>query len=138
MFLNPNSFFSTINSNCIDLLDMRNLQEEQGKKAFCYQKLFWPFTVRTNWSSDLKFFTNSWPLALNFKRFFSITETIFSHIRSEQFWYQNNNLKIKNTNLPTSSSLTILMTLSFCLIKFLWRYSDASWSSVKSGLCSIP
>ena len=22
------------------------------KKAFCYQKLFWPFTVRTNCSSD--------------------------------------------------------------------------------------
>ena len=34
---------------------MRNLQE-QVKKAFCYQKLFWPFTIQTNCSSDLKFF----------------------------------------------------------------------------------
>ena len=32
---------------------MRNLQE-QVKKAFCYQKLSWPFTVWINCSSDLK------------------------------------------------------------------------------------
>ena len=37
-FLNPN-IFSNLNSNCSNLLDMRNLQE-QVKKAFCYQKLF--------------------------------------------------------------------------------------------------
>ena len=33
---------------------MRNLQE-QVKKTFCYQKLFWPFTVQTNcskWSQN--------------------------------------------------------------------------------------
>ena len=42
-----------LNSNCSNLLDMRNLQE-QVKKAFCYQKLFWPFTVPTNCNSDLK------------------------------------------------------------------------------------
>ena len=46
-------FFSTLNSNCSNLLDLRNLQE-QVKKAFCYQKLFWPFTVWINCSSDLK------------------------------------------------------------------------------------
>ena len=43
MFLNPN-IFSSLNSNCSNLLDVRNLQE-QVKKAFCYQKLFRPFTV---------------------------------------------------------------------------------------------
>ena len=38
---------------------MRNLQE-QVKKAICYQKLFWHFTVRTNFSSDdLKIFSQS-------------------------------------------------------------------------------
>ena len=48
---------------------MRNLQE-QVKKAFCYQKkLFWPFTVWINCSSDLKKFANSWPSPLNFKSF---------------------------------------------------------------------
>ena len=35
MFLNPNN----MNSNCSNLLDLRNLQE-QVKKAFYYQKLF--------------------------------------------------------------------------------------------------
>ena len=39
---------------------MRILQEK-GKKAFCYQKLFSPFTVWMNCHSDLKNFANSWP-----------------------------------------------------------------------------
>ena len=50
MNLNPNIFFSNLNSN---LLGMRNLHG-QVKKSFCYQKLFLPFTVWTNFSSDLK------------------------------------------------------------------------------------
>ena len=35
---------------------MRNLQglQEQVEKTFCYQKLFWPFTIWINFSSDLK------------------------------------------------------------------------------------
>ena len=32
-------FFSNLNYNCSNILDMRNLQE-QVKKAFCYKKLF--------------------------------------------------------------------------------------------------
>ena len=68
MFLNPNNFFQ------FELLDLRNLQE-QVKKAFCYHKLFWPFTVWINCSCDLEF-----------QNVFSITRTIFSHSRSEQFW----------------------------------------------------
>ena len=57
MFLNPN-IFANLNSNCPNLLDLRNLQE-QVKKAFCYQKLFWPFAVWINCSSDLKKLSNS-------------------------------------------------------------------------------
>ena len=45
--------FCNLNANCSNLLDMRNLQE-QVKNAFCYQKLFWPFIVGKNCSSDLK------------------------------------------------------------------------------------
>ena len=52
-------FFSNLNHNCSNLLDMRNLQE-QVKKAFCYQKLFWPLTAWINCSRDLKHFANSW------------------------------------------------------------------------------
>ena len=50
---------------------MWNLQE-QVKKSFCYPKLFWPFTVWKNCSSDLKNFANSRPSASNFK-FFSLS-----------------------------------------------------------------
>ena len=57
-----------MNSNCSNLVDLRNLQE-QVKKAFCYQKLFWPFTFWINCSSDLKNFAYSWPSASNFKNF---------------------------------------------------------------------
>jgi hypothetical protein len=57
-----------LNSNCSYSLDKRNLQE-QVKKAFCHQKLFWHFTVQTNCSSDLRNFANSWILAWNFKSF---------------------------------------------------------------------
>ena len=63
---------------------MRNLQE-QVKKSFCYLKLFWPFTVKTNCSSDLKIFVNSWPSASNFKSFFSITRTIFLTVGQNNF-----------------------------------------------------
>ena len=52
MFINPNIFF-----------------QEQVKKAFCDQKLFWPFTVWKNCSSDFKNFANSLPPASNFKSF---------------------------------------------------------------------
>ena len=55
---------------------MRNLQE-QVKKAFCYQKLFWPFTVWINCSSDLKNFANSRPSASNSKSFSRSLEQFF-------------------------------------------------------------
>ena len=76
-FSNPN-FFSNLNFNCSNLPSLRNLQK-QVKKAFCHQKLFWPFTVWINCSSDLKNFANSRLSASNFKSFsFSL----------EHFWWQ--------------------------------------------------
>ena len=81
-------FFGT-DVNCSKFLDVRNLQE-QVKKAFCYQKLFWPFPVWLNCSSGLKNFENSRPSTSNFKRFSCSLETrIFFHRWSEQFWKQN-------------------------------------------------
>ena len=65
-----------MNFNCSNLLDMRNLQE-QVKKAFCYCKFFWPFTVWINCSNDLKKFANSRPSALNFKSFSRSLEQSF-------------------------------------------------------------
>ena len=50
-------FFSNFIFIFSNLLDLRNLQE-QVKKAFCYQTLFWQFTVWINCSFDLKIFAN--------------------------------------------------------------------------------
>ena len=61
----PSAPKSCVVSVISSLLDMKNLQE-QVKKAFCYQKFFWSFTVWINYSIDLKNFINSWPSASNF------------------------------------------------------------------------
>ena len=63
---------------------MRNLPE-QIKKAFCYQKLFWPFTIWINCSSDLKNFANSQPSALNFKSFTQSLEQFFLTVGQNNF-----------------------------------------------------
>ena len=63
------------------MLDLRNLQE-QVKKPFCYQKLFWPFTVC---SSDLKIFVNSGPSASNFKFFSWSLEQFFLTVDQNNF-----------------------------------------------------
>ena len=83
MFLNPNNFFQNLNYNFSNLFNVRNLQE-QVKKALCYQKLFWPFTVWINCSGDFKIFANSRPSASNFKSF-SWSLKQFIQTRSEQF-----------------------------------------------------
>ena len=61
---------------------MRNLQE-QVKKAFCYQKLFWPFTTWINCSSDLKNF--ALPSASNFKSFSRSEEQFFLTVGQNNF-----------------------------------------------------
>ena len=76
--------FSNLNYNCSIFWDLRNLQE-QVKKAFCYQKLFWPFTAWINCSSDLKNFANSWPSASNFKSFSWSLEQFFLTVGQNNF-----------------------------------------------------
>jgi hypothetical protein len=63
---------------------MRNLQE-QVEKTFCYQKLFRPFTVWINCSSDLKIFANSRPSASNFKSFSRSLEHFFLIVGQNNF-----------------------------------------------------
>ena len=66
--------------NFSNSLDLINLQE-QINKTFRYQQLFWPFTVRTNCSTDLKMFANS-----QISKQLSITRKKKKiHSRSEQF-----------------------------------------------------
>jgi hypothetical protein len=75
---------SNLNYNFSIFLDLRNLQE-QVKKAFCYQKLFWSFTVWINCSSDLKNFENSRPSDLNFKSFSQSLEQFFLTVGQNYF-----------------------------------------------------
>ena len=82
-FLHPRKC-SNLNYNCSNLLDMRDLQE-QVKKAFCYQKILWPFTVWINCSSDLKNFANSRPSASNFKTFYTSLEQFFLTVGQNNF-----------------------------------------------------
>ena len=92
---------------------MRNLQE-QVKKAFCYQKLFWPFTVWINCSSDLKIFVNSWPSASNFKSFFRSLEHFFLTVGQNNF---DNKIPFLMDNPLQKFQTTWLLYLStvFCL-----------------------
>ena len=76
--------FSNFNYDCSNVLDLINLQE-QVKKAVCYQKFFWPFTVWINCSSDLKKFANSWPSASNFKSFSRSLEQFFLTVGQNNF-----------------------------------------------------
>ena len=76
--------FSNLNYNCSNLLDKRNLQE-QVIKAFCYQKLFSPFTVWINCPSDLKIFANFRPSASNFKSFSRSQEQFFLTVGQNNF-----------------------------------------------------
>ena len=78
---------ANLNYNCSNLLDIRNLQE-QVKKAFCYQKLFWPFAVWINCSSDLKNFANSQPSASNIKSFSQSLEQFFLTVGQNNFGFQ--------------------------------------------------
>ena len=76
------TYNKNLSSNLLDI-EMRHLQE-QVKKAFCYQKLFFPFTVWISCSSDLKFFSNSRPQASNFK-FFSKSLQFFLTVAQNNF-----------------------------------------------------
>ena len=76
--------FSNLNYNCSNLLDLRNLQK-QVKKAFCYQRYFWPLSVRTNCSSDLKMFADSQPSASKIKSFSRSLEQFFLTVGQNNF-----------------------------------------------------
>ena len=76
--------FSNLNLNCSHILELRNLQE-QVKKTFCYQKLFWIFTIWINCSSDLKNFASSRPSVSNFKSFSQSLKQFFFKVGQNNF-----------------------------------------------------
>ena len=111
MFLNSNIFLQSEFSN---LSHIGNLQE-QVKKVFCYQKLFWPFTaVWINCPSDLNNLVNSWPSASNFKSFSWSQEYFFLTVGQDNF----------GNKIP----------FSLKLIFFLKRFSLEGAHCIKSNL----
>ena len=114
-------FFYNLNSNCSDLYDMRNLQE-QVKKVFFYQKLFWPFTAWINCSSDLKTFANSWPSASNFKSFSILLEQFFLTVGQNNFGNKISFLWIRggHTNIsPHCVSPILSLHCNICQPQFV-------------------
>ena len=91
---------------------MRNLQE-QVKKAFYYQKLFWPFTVWINCSSDHKIFANSRPSASNFKS--------FSWSLEQYFLTKGQNIFGNKIPLP-KMKLSLQLGLQQRFIKRPWQF----------------
>ena len=92
-----------MNYNCSKMWGLRNFQE-QVKKAFCYQKLFWPFTDWTNCSRDLKKFANSRPSASNSKSFSGSLEHFFLTVGQNNFGN-----KIPFANISPSQAFCIFL-----------------------------
>ena len=121
---------------------MRNLHE-QVKKAFCYQKLFWPFTVWINRSSDLKNFANSLPSASNFKSFSRSPEQPFltvgqnnfgNKIPDSFFWIffifcfaDGLREKEKKELFPVVKQVSIMKDNTYQLQRHIWNDVSEDW-----------
>ena len=80
-FLNSNSFFQ------FEFQFFKGITSETppGISLKSNQKLFWPFTVRINWSRDLQIFANSWLSASNLKSFSPSLEQFFLTVCQNNF-----------------------------------------------------
>ena len=116
MFLTP--IFFQFKLNCSNLLDMRNLQE-QVKKAFCYHKLFWLFTVWTNCSSDLKTFANSHLTASNFKSFSRSLEQFFLTVgQKRQFFFSQKTIANRKSGFVKTWDVHVRSLSSYYPLRF--------------------
>jgi hypothetical protein len=83
MFLNPNYFFKF--EFLMYVLLIKSETSSKQLKSILFQKLFWPFTVQINCSSDFKTFANSWPSASYFISFSRSLEQFFLTIVQNNF-----------------------------------------------------
>ena len=90
---------------------MRNLQE-QVKKAFCHQKLFWPFPVWINCSSDLKNFANSQHSASHFKSFSRSLGQFFLTVGQNNFGNKIPRFRFQDSGFDLMSTLLISICFS--------------------------
>ena len=120
-----------MDSNCSNSLYLRNLQE------FCYQKLFWPFTIWINCSSHLKHFANSRPSASSLKSFSWSIEQFFLTVGQNNFGNKipflifvassKNRIKVQNSQ---KTGTCINIRIDYCIsfgysstILFGWQIS---------------
>ena len=74
--------------------------------------MVWPFTIRINYSSDLKIFANSWPSALNFKSFSQSVEQFFLTVVQNNF----------SNKIPfLDSFIYFIWTFNRCYLKVIHR-----------------
>ena len=128
--------FSNMNSNCSNILDMRNLQE-QVKKTFCYQKLFWPFTVWINCSSDLENFENSRPSALNFKSHSRSLEHFFLTVGQNNFGNKTQSFQFFFTEVTTTTmetTWTWSCSLQWMVVDHYIRRGKNHCPAIENGL----
>ena len=126
MLLNPNIFFP-IWIIIVPIYSMWETSRNKLKKYFVTnQKLFWPFTVRLNCSSDFKNFANSCPSASNFKSFSPLLEQFFLTVGQNNF---GNKIPIVNvfhnwTNVCQTSEDTGFYTIKLDTLKSkpLWNH----------------
>ena len=97
---------------------MRNLQE-QVKKAFCYHKFFWPFTVWLNCSSDLKNFANSRPSASNFKSISRSLEQSFLTVGQNNF----------GNKIPFP-----IISVVISWDNFFWKFGKVQYADVRNSV----
>ena len=123
-----------MNYNCSIFGDLRNLQE-QVKKAFCYQKLFWPFTVWINCSSDLKNFENSRLSASNFKSFSRSLEQFFLTVGQNNFGNKIPEMHMLEKMSSDGISIHVFLSLDFAFAFTLWYLKWRCALHLKSWWC---
>ena len=112
MFQNPNIFFSNLNSNRSDLLDVSNRQK-QVKKVFSYQEL--TFIV----------WINCFGLSFEFQKFFLITRTFFFlTVGQNNFGNKISNMSLKKcieliSDFFFTLGILVLVPPKFVVYKFL-------------------
>ena len=105
---------------------MRNLQE-QVKKAFCYQKLFWPLIFWIDCSSGLKNFANSCPSTSNSKSFSRSLEQFFLTVDQNNF----------GNKIPFFSYARGKITCQYDCINVKFLFILAYYRNNIPGICTL-
>ena len=88
--------------------------------------MFWPFTVRINCSSDLKFFANSRPSASNFKSFSRTLEQFFLTVGQNNF-----DNKIPYLHFLYCAYVSYVSRKCIMHCKYIWWDYSGNWDTWK-------